>query len=84
VGYFPKMDVGHNQYFSSLCWRIGGLENSVGAYERSRMWILGSVTHKFWFARFISGVHKQVGQVKKPEKDLTIDVIHAVHKLLET
>jgi hypothetical protein len=29
---------------------VGGLDNSVGAYERSIMWILGSVTHKFWFA----------------------------------
>jgi hypothetical protein len=63
---------------------VGGLENSVGAYERSRMWIWGSVTHKFWFARFMSGVHKRVGQVRKPDKELTIDVIHAVDKLLET
>jgi hypothetical protein len=63
---------------------VGGLENSVGAYERSRMWISGSVTHKFWFSRFMSGVHKRVGQVRKPDKELTIDVIHAVDKLLET
>jgi hypothetical protein len=26
---------------------LGGLENSVGPYERSRMWILGSMMHKF-------------------------------------
>jgi hypothetical protein len=55
---------------------LGGLENSVGAYERSRMWILGSVTHKFWFAWFMSGVHKRAGQVRKPDKEHTINVIH--------
>jgi hypothetical protein len=62
---------------------VGGLEDSVGAYEQNRMFISGVVTHKFWFSRFMTGVHKRVGQVRKPDKELTIDVIHAVDRILE-
>jgi hypothetical protein len=63
---------------------VGGLGNSVGAYERNRMFISESVTHKFWFSRFMAGVHKRVGQVRKPDRVLTIDIIHAVDRILET
>jgi hypothetical protein len=62
----------------------GGLQNAVGAYERTRLWISDSATHKFWFARFMTGIHKRVDQVHKPDKELTIDVIHAVYRILET
>jgi hypothetical protein len=62
---------------------VGGLEDSVGAYKRNRMFISGVVTHKFWFSRFMSGVHKRFGQVHKPDRVLTIDIIHAVDKILE-
>jgi hypothetical protein len=37
---------------------VGGLGDSVGGYERNRMLITGVVTHKFWFSRFMLGVHK--------------------------
>jgi hypothetical protein len=63
---------------------VGGLENSVGAYEKNRMFISASVTHKFWFSRFMGGVHKRVGQVRKPDRVLTIDIIHAVDRILES
>jgi hypothetical protein len=63
---------------------VGGLGNSVGAYERNKMFISEAVTHKFWFSRFMTGVHKQVGQVRKPDRVLTIDIIHAVDRLLES
>jgi hypothetical protein len=63
---------------------VGGLEDSVGAYERKRMFISGSVTHKFWFSRFMGGVHKRVGQVRKPDRVLTIDIIHEVDRILES
>ena len=63
---------------------VGGLENSVGAYERNKMFISSSVTHKFWFSRFMGGVHKRVGQVRKPDRVLTIDIIHAVDRILES
>jgi hypothetical protein len=36
-----------------------------------------------WFYCFMTGVHKQVGQVRKPDKEFTINVIHAVDRILE-
>jgi hypothetical protein len=62
---------------------VGGLGNSVGAYERNKMFISEAVTHKFWFSRFMIGVHKRVGQVRKPDRVLTIDIMHAVDRILE-
>jgi hypothetical protein len=61
---------------------VGGLQNSIGAYERKRMWISDSATHQFWFSRFMTGVHKRVGQIRKPDKEVSIDVIHAADRLL--
>jgi hypothetical protein len=37
---------------------IRGLEDSVGMYECNQMFISDVVTHKFWFSRFMTGVHK--------------------------
>jgi hypothetical protein len=62
---------------------VGGLENSVGAYERKRMWISNVVSHQFWFSRFMTGIHKRVGQVRKPDKEMTIEVLHAADAILE-
>jgi hypothetical protein len=62
---------------------VGGLGDSVGAYERHKMFISQAVTHKFWYSRFMLGVHKRVGQIRKPDKEVTIDVIHAIDRILE-
>jgi hypothetical protein len=62
---------------------VGGLENSVGAYERKRMWISNAVSHQFWFSRFMTGIHKRVGQVRKPDKEMSIEVLHVADHLLE-
>jgi hypothetical protein len=62
---------------------VGGLGNSVGAYERARMWISESLTHTFWFSRFMTGIHKRVGEVRKQDKLVTIDVLHKVEIILE-
>jgi hypothetical protein len=47
------------------------------------MWISEVVTHSLWFSRFMLGLHKRVGETKKRDVPLTIEVVHAVHKLLE-
>jgi hypothetical protein len=47
------------------------------------MFITQVVTHKFWYSRFMMGVHKRHGQVRKPDKELTVDVFHALDKILE-
>jgi hypothetical protein len=65
---------------------VGGLENLVGAYERKRMWISNVVSHQFWFSRFMTGVHKRVGQVRKQDKEMSIasiEVLHAADAILE-
>jgi hypothetical protein len=62
---------------------VGGLKNSVGAYERSHMWISDVKSHQFWFSRFMAGIHKRVGQVRKQDKEIHIDVLHAADKILE-
>ena len=62
---------------------VAGLGDSVGAYERNRTWISNVATHKFWYSRFMHGVHKRVGEVRKPDEIISIDVLHAVDKILE-
>jgi hypothetical protein len=63
---------------------VGGLKNSVGAYERKRMWISNVVSHQFWFSRFMSGIHKRAGLVlRKPDKEMTIEILHGADAILE-
>jgi hypothetical protein len=62
---------------------VGGLGDYVGAYERNKMFITGVLTHKFWYSRFMLGAHKRVGQIRKPDKEVTIDVIYAADRILE-
>ena len=63
---------------------VGGLGNSVGAYERNKMWISTSVSHQFLFSRFMVGIHKQVREVRKQDEAFTIDVILELKLLLES
>jgi hypothetical protein len=62
---------------------VGGLEDSVGAYERKRMWISNAKSHQFWFSRFMAGIHRRVGQVRKADKEILIDVLHEADRILE-
>jgi hypothetical protein len=62
---------------------VGGLNAAVRAYDRKRVWISNAKSHHFWFSHFMTGVHKWVGQVRKPDKELTINVLHATDKILE-
>jgi hypothetical protein len=62
---------------------VGRLEDSVGAYECNHMFISDVVTHKFWYSSFMTDIHKRVGQIRKLDRVLTIDIIHAVNRILE-
>jgi hypothetical protein len=65
---------------------VAGLGDSVGACKKNRMWMSSVATHQFWHSRFYHGVHKRVGEVRKPDKiitKITIDALHAVDKILE-
>jgi hypothetical protein len=61
---------------------VSGLGALVGAYERQKMWIFKVVTHSLWFSRFMSGLHKRVGDVKKRGEAMTIGVVHAIQVIL--
>eukprot|EP00978_Attheya_sp_CCMP212_P033996 scaffold140361_cov59-Attheya_sp.AAC.1 len=60
---------------------VEGLTDSIGAYKRKKMWISKVATHSFWFSRFMSGLHKRVGELRKQDEPLSIDVVHAAHIL---
>jgi hypothetical protein len=62
---------------------VSGLSDSVGGYEKSKMWIWGVVTHSFWFTRFMEGLHKRVGEVRHQDEPITIEVLHAIEIILE-
>jgi hypothetical protein len=60
-----------------------GLSDVIGAYERNRSWISKVPTHTFWFHRFMVGIHKRVGEIRRQDEALSIDVLHAVDRILE-
>jgi hypothetical protein len=62
---------------------VGGLGNSIGAYERKKMWISTVATHTFWFERFMEGLHRRVGEIKKQDWPISIEALHEVDKILE-
>ena len=62
---------------------VGGLEDSIGACQRNKIWVTKASTQKFWFSRFMEGLHKRVGEIRMPDKILTIEEIHATDRILE-
>jgi hypothetical protein len=42
---------------------VDGLGDSVGAYQRNKIWVTKAPTQKFWFSRFMEGLHKRVGEI---------------------
>ncbi len=62
---------------------VRGLGDSVGAYEHQKMWISSVVSHQFWLSRFMVGIHKRVGEVKRQDEAFTIDVLKQIQLILE-
>jgi hypothetical protein len=62
---------------------VGGLTDTIGSYEWNRLWISSVTSHSFWFARLMTGFHKRVGDIKKQDKAITIDVLKACLAILE-
>jgi len=59
-----------------------GLRDVVGAYERNRMWISTVPTHSFWYSRFMTGLHKRVGEVVKPDWPIPVEVVKHIDQTL--
>jgi hypothetical protein len=62
---------------------VSGLQDVIGAYARNRCWVSKVPTHTFWFHRFMVGVHKHVGGIRRQDEALTVYVLHEVNKTLE-
>ncbi len=62
---------------------VDGLGDTVGAYEQNKVWVFSVVTHSFWFSQFMSDLHKRVGEVRKQDKPVPIEVLREVGKILE-
>lgn len=61
----------------------GGLQDRIGAYERSKIWISSVSTHSFWFTRFMGGNHKRVGQLKMQDEPILIDTMKGLQQMWE-
>jgi hypothetical protein len=62
----------------------GGLGDVIGSCEKTRVWISDVPTHSFWFTRFMTGFHRRIGDLKKQDKAISIDVVLEADKILET
>ena len=62
---------------------VGGLKDSVGAYEAQNLWTSSAVTRSFFFNRFANGMHRRMGEVVKPDEPISIHVLQLVLKLLK-
>jgi hypothetical protein len=62
---------------------VGGLGHSIGAYEQNWRWISDVSTHSFWFTRFMAGLHKHVGDIRKQDEPITIEILVEVDRVLD-
>jgi hypothetical protein len=62
---------------------VGGLGDSVGGYQCNKIWVTGAPTQKFWFARFMEGLHKRMGEIRMPDKFLSIKEVHTIYRMME-
>lgn len=59
-----------------------GLEDVIGSYERKNLWISKVPSHTFWFSRFMTGVHKRVGEVVRQDWPIPIEVVQYIDRAL--
>lgn len=59
-----------------------GLEDVIASYERKNLWISKVPTHSFWFSRFMTGIHKRVGEVVRQDWPIPIEVVQYIDKAL--
>lgn len=68
---------------SNICQAgIRGLGDAVGASDKNRTWITQGDTHKFFFVRFATGIHRRVGEEVRRDEPITIGVLREVHTIL--
>jgi hypothetical protein len=60
---------------------FGGLGDVIGAYEKNRTWISSVDTHKFYFQRYMTGIHRRVGEEIRRDEPISIGVLKATHRI---
>ena len=62
-------------------WTDGGWKLEVEGQMTG--WMSGSDTHKFFFHRFMRGMHKHVGAEVRRDEPLAIGIAKEVHRVLD-
>jgi hypothetical protein len=60
---------------------FGGLGDVIGAYEKNRTWISSVDTHKFYFQRYMTGIHRRVGEEIRRDEPISIEVLKTTHRI---
>ncbi len=62
---------------------VGGLADAIGVNGKNKTWVSGADTHKFFFHRFMTGIHKRVGEEVRRDEPISIEVLKEVHRILD-
>jgi hypothetical protein len=60
---------------------IGGLGDAIGAFDKNQTWVTQGDTHKFFFVRFMTGIHRRVGEEVRREEPVTIGVLKEIPRI---
>jgi hypothetical protein len=60
---------------------IGGLGDAIGAFNKNQTWATQGDTHKSFFVRFITGIHRRVGKEVRRDEPVTIGVLKEIPRL---
>jgi len=60
-----------------------GMGDRVGACEKSKTWITGASTFGFFFSRFVSGIHKRVGETAIRDEPISIEMMQHTDEHLQ-
>ena len=62
--------------------RVDGMGDVVMSYEKEKLWVSTVQTHTFYFSRFMTGLHKRVGEVVKQDWPVPIEVMQYIDRNL--
>ena len=62
---------------------IQGLGAAIGASDKNRTWVTQGDTHKFFFVRFSTGIHRRVGEDIRRDEPVTIGQLKEIHRILD-
>jgi hypothetical protein len=60
-----------------------GQQAAVMAKDTRKLLLTKCPTYGTWFEKFTRGMHKRTGDIVKPDKALSLEILHEIMKLLE-